>query len=353
MNSGLRKRPTYNELINYIERDIKIKLPNRDATFLRNSPYMTQLDNFVDTDHETKVNNNTIATQQANNNASASGQTASVLRSQVPSNPPPPNAPIAPIAPVSINPIAPVQVGGSSGSFIPSSTTPQNPQIIANTVNANLVTQQDSANQLMDTTGSTKRPPDSTIDSPAKAKAKATPLPIDSRTKAKPETFSINTPKSETTEVEKVKKEKFDNTKMNKMSNRKAKLDPNTDMTIWQGKRVPYIKDQLMLQGVRFTPATNNLTKQEYINMLDFQDIGIQNATSSASASASAPASASASASAPKATGFWTLTDKQKKDAKDFGKTHGKSAAQSVRAMMQSGKSFDEASKAYLAKGKK
>ena len=87
--------------------------------------------------------------------------------------------------------------------------------------------------------------------------------------------------------------------------------------------------------------------------MLDFQDIGIQNATSSASASASAsaPASASASASAPKAYG--TLTDKQKKDATDFGKTHGKSAAQSVRGMMQKGKSFDEASKIVLTKQKK
>ena len=59
MDSGLRKRPTYEQLINYIEKDIKIKLPNRDAIQLRNSPYMIQLDNFVDTNHETNVNNNT------------------------------------------------------------------------------------------------------------------------------------------------------------------------------------------------------------------------------------------------------------------------------------------------------
>ena len=89
--------------------------------------------------------------------------------------------------------------------------------------------------------------------------------------------------------------------------------------------------------------------------MLDFQDIGIQNATSSASASASAsaPASASASAPAPKSTGFWGLTDKQKQDAKTFGDMYGPSAARSVRGMMQSGKSFGEASKAWFAKQKK
>ena len=205
MDSGLRKRPTYNELIGYIEKDIKIKLPNRDATFLRNSPYFTQLDNFVDTDHETKVNNNTIATQQANNNAAATGQTASVLRQAQTVRPPPPigsppNAP-PPIAPVSNNPIAPGSQGAGpqidttsqvgqfvqyrgAGSFIPPSSTPQDQQTMSRLVSANLGTQ-DSAQQLMDTTGSTKReaPPDPTIDSKAKAKAKPTPLPIDSRTK--------------------------------------------------------------------------------------------------------------------------------------------------------------------------
>jgi len=146
MDSGLRQRPTYEQLINYIERDIKIKLPNRDATFLRNSPYMTQLDNFVDTDHQDRLNGHLDDIKKANQQAANSGQTASVLRSQAPPNPPPPiglpppppNAPIAPIAPVSNNPIAPVQVGGSSGSFIPSSTTPQDQQIMAKLVGANL-----------------------------------------------------------------------------------------------------------------------------------------------------------------------------------------------------------------------
>ena len=41
----LRKRPTYNEVIDYLENDQpKIKYPNRQATFLRNSPYPSQFD---------------------------------------------------------------------------------------------------------------------------------------------------------------------------------------------------------------------------------------------------------------------------------------------------------------------
>ncbi len=42
--TGLHRRPTYHELIEEIQRDEKIKLPNRDAIFLRNSPYMSFLD---------------------------------------------------------------------------------------------------------------------------------------------------------------------------------------------------------------------------------------------------------------------------------------------------------------------
>ena len=43
---NLRRKPTYNELINYLEfEQPKIKYPNRDATFLRNSHYLSQFDN--------------------------------------------------------------------------------------------------------------------------------------------------------------------------------------------------------------------------------------------------------------------------------------------------------------------
>ena len=44
---GLRPRPTYNELINVIETDPdKIKYPNREAKFLRNSFQLSFLDKF-------------------------------------------------------------------------------------------------------------------------------------------------------------------------------------------------------------------------------------------------------------------------------------------------------------------
>jgi len=43
--AGLRKRETYEELINYLEHGQElIRYPNRQATQLRDSPYMTQLD---------------------------------------------------------------------------------------------------------------------------------------------------------------------------------------------------------------------------------------------------------------------------------------------------------------------
>ena len=41
---GLHRRPTYNELIEEIQLDEKIKLPNRQAKFLRESPYLSFLD---------------------------------------------------------------------------------------------------------------------------------------------------------------------------------------------------------------------------------------------------------------------------------------------------------------------
>ena len=42
---GLRKRPTYDELVDFIETDPeRIHYPDRRATDLRESPYLTQLD---------------------------------------------------------------------------------------------------------------------------------------------------------------------------------------------------------------------------------------------------------------------------------------------------------------------
>ena len=42
--TGLHQRPTYNKLIQEIQHGEKIKMPNRDALFLRNSPYLAFLD---------------------------------------------------------------------------------------------------------------------------------------------------------------------------------------------------------------------------------------------------------------------------------------------------------------------
>ena len=43
--AGLRKRQTYEEIINYLEHGQElIKYPNRAAKFLKDSPYLTQLD---------------------------------------------------------------------------------------------------------------------------------------------------------------------------------------------------------------------------------------------------------------------------------------------------------------------
>ena len=47
---GLHRRPTYNELIEEIQLDEKIKLPNRQAKFLRESPYLSFLDGESYTD---------------------------------------------------------------------------------------------------------------------------------------------------------------------------------------------------------------------------------------------------------------------------------------------------------------
>ena len=45
LKQSLRKRPTYNELVDYLENDQHIiKYPDRVATFLKNSPYLNKYD---------------------------------------------------------------------------------------------------------------------------------------------------------------------------------------------------------------------------------------------------------------------------------------------------------------------
>ena len=59
--NNLRKKPTFNELINYLEiKQPKIKYPDRMATFLRNSHYLSQFDgNLLDVEEQqTKTQRN-------------------------------------------------------------------------------------------------------------------------------------------------------------------------------------------------------------------------------------------------------------------------------------------------------
>ena len=82
MQNSLRKKPTFNELINYLQNDQpKIKYPDRTATFLRNSHYLSQFDgNLFDVDEQQKnITKAQIRETQIRNIAQTQG-TASLLR---------------------------------------------------------------------------------------------------------------------------------------------------------------------------------------------------------------------------------------------------------------------------------
>ena len=85
MTNGLRKKPTYDELIQEIgDKQDKIKYPDRFATQLRNSPYLSQFDGDGALDLQDQEN--AILKQQMMENeirrvAATTGQTAQVLRS--------------------------------------------------------------------------------------------------------------------------------------------------------------------------------------------------------------------------------------------------------------------------------
>ena len=83
---SLRKRPTYNELIDYLEnKQPVIKYPDRRATFLRNSPYLSQFDgdSWIDLDEqENRINKEKLKEMEVRRLASERGLTASVVRTQ-------------------------------------------------------------------------------------------------------------------------------------------------------------------------------------------------------------------------------------------------------------------------------
>jgi len=80
---GLRQKPSFNQLVNEIEKDFKIRLPDRRAQFLRDSPYMAFLDNetYLEMeDQQNKMNIQQQTKQTIQQISSSSGATASVLR---------------------------------------------------------------------------------------------------------------------------------------------------------------------------------------------------------------------------------------------------------------------------------
>ena len=81
---NLRKKPTFNELINYLEiQQPKIRYPDRTATFLRNSHYLSQFDgNLFDIEEQQKkVTKEQIRETEIRNIAANTQATASLLRS--------------------------------------------------------------------------------------------------------------------------------------------------------------------------------------------------------------------------------------------------------------------------------
>ena len=83
---SLRKRPTYNELIDYLEnKQPVIKYPDRRATFLRNSPYLSQFDgdSWIDLDEqENRINKEKMKELMLKEFASQRGLTAQAVRAQ-------------------------------------------------------------------------------------------------------------------------------------------------------------------------------------------------------------------------------------------------------------------------------
>ena len=84
LKQSLRKKPTYDEVINYIENDkTKIKYPDRLATFLRNSPYLSIFDgdSFIDLEEqENNITKEKLKEEEVKKLASETQTTAQVER---------------------------------------------------------------------------------------------------------------------------------------------------------------------------------------------------------------------------------------------------------------------------------
>ena len=81
---GLRERPTYNELIEDIQFDEKIKLPNRQAKFIRESPYLSFLDGegYTDLLEQEEKTKKQVQVEHAITKQTGDTQTANVVRAE-------------------------------------------------------------------------------------------------------------------------------------------------------------------------------------------------------------------------------------------------------------------------------
>jgi hypothetical protein len=84
---NLRRKPTYNELINYLEfEQPKIKYPNRIASFLRNSPYLSQFDgeSWIDLEkQENDINKERMKEMEVRRRVREESSTAQTVRASL------------------------------------------------------------------------------------------------------------------------------------------------------------------------------------------------------------------------------------------------------------------------------
>jgi hypothetical protein len=80
---NLRKKPTFNELINYLNDQPKIRYPDRTATLLRNSHYLSQFDgNLFNLEEQQKeITKAQLRETEIRNIVSNTQGSASLLRS--------------------------------------------------------------------------------------------------------------------------------------------------------------------------------------------------------------------------------------------------------------------------------
>jgi len=91
---GLRKRPTYEEAINYLQTDQEIiRYPNRVAKQTRESPWMTQLDPDANDDVATNIDNEKLLHNTLRQIAAGLGQAHWQIGAQAGQPPPPPPPP--------------------------------------------------------------------------------------------------------------------------------------------------------------------------------------------------------------------------------------------------------------------